>query len=181
MDEGVVPRAAGSAVVHLGRVAGAGGEGAVGKWGSGVAWLYKDGPALRKVFPNDGLRYFIPLKTYRDKGVILAGGSDHMTGHDKNNATNPYNPFQGIWTAVTRRMTNGEVLFPEERISRQDALRMYTLWAATLQQAEKERGSIEAGKLADMVIIDRDYMTIAEDAIKDLQPVNVILNGKVVR
>ncbi len=145
------------------------------------AWLYKDGPALKKVFPGNGLRYFIPLKTYRDKGVILVGGSDHMIGHDKNNAVNPYNPFQGMWTAVTRRMTNGEVLFPEERISRQDALRMYTIWAATLQMAEKERGSIEAGKLADFVIIDRDYLTVPEDGIKDIQPVSVVLNGKVVR
>jgi len=145
------------------------------------AWLYKDGPALKKVFPGNGLRYFIPLKTYRDKGVMLVGGSDHMIGHDKNNATNPYNPFQGMWTAVTRKMTNGEVLFAEERISRQDALRMYTVWAAHLQQAEKERGSIEKGKLADFVIIDRDYMTVAEDGIKDLQPVTVVLDGKVVR
>ncbi|MBL8175202.1 MAG: amidohydrolase [Bryobacterales bacterium] len=145
------------------------------------AWLYKDGPALKKVFPNNGLRYFIPLKSYRDRGVLLAGGSDHMIGHDKNNATNPYNPFQGMWTAVTRRMTNGEVLFPEERISRQDALRMYTLWAAHLQQAEKERGSIETGKFADLVIIDRDYLTIPDDSIKDIQPLTVILDGKVVR
>ncbi|MFN7935545.1 MAG: amidohydrolase [Bryobacteraceae bacterium] len=145
------------------------------------AWLYKDGPALKRVFPNNGLRYFIPLKSYRDRGVLLAGGSDHMIGHDKNNATNPYNPFLGMWTAVTRRMTNGEVLFPEERISRQEALQMYTLWAAHLQHAEKERGSIEAGKLADLVIIDRDYLTVPDDAIKDIQPVTVILNGKVVR
>jgi predicted amidohydrolase YtcJ len=145
------------------------------------AWLYKDGPALQKVFPGNGLRYFIPLKSYRDQGVILAGGSDHMIGHDKNHAVNPYNPFQGMWTAVTRRMANGEVLFPEERISREDALRMYTIWAATLQMAEKERGSIEAGKLADFVIIDRDYLTVPDDAIKDIQPVSVVLNGKVVR
>lgn len=145
------------------------------------AWLYKDGPALSKVFPGSGMRYFIPLKSYRDRGVMIAGGSDHMIGHDKNTATNPYNPFQGMWTAVTRKMTNGAVLFPEERISREDALRMYTIWAAYIQQADKERGSIEKGKYADLVMIDRDYMTVPEDGIKDLRPVMVVLDGKVVR
>lgn len=145
------------------------------------AWLYKDGPALQKVFPNGGMRYFIPLKSYRDNGVLLAGGSDHMIGHDKNNATNPYNPFLGMWTAVTRRMTDGKVLHAEERISREDALRMYTYWAAWVQHADKERGSIEAGKFADLVIIDRDYLRIPEDQIKEIQPVTVIIGGKAVR
>ncbi len=145
------------------------------------AWLYKDGPALSKVFPNGGMRYFFPLRTYRSKGVVLAGGSDHMIGHDRNSATNPYNPFLGIWTAVTRKMTNGAVLHAEERISRADAIRMYTLWGAYMQHAETERGSIEKGKLADLVVLDRDILTVAEDEIRNLQPVTVILDGRIVR
>ena len=59
------------------------------------------------------MKYFIPLGAYRKLGVKLAGGSDHMIGHDKNTATNPYNPFLGMWTSVTRKMTNGQVLHPE--------------------------------------------------------------------
>ncbi|MCC6362734.1 MAG: amidohydrolase [Bryobacterales bacterium] len=145
------------------------------------AWLYLDGPALSKVFPGGGMKYFIPLKSYRNRGVLLAGGSDHMTGFDRNTATNPYNPFLGMWTAVTRKMTNGAVLNPEECISREDALRMYTLWAAWLQHSEKERGSVETGKLADLVVVDKDYMSVPEDEIKDLRPVMVVIDGKVVR
>ena len=121
------------------------------------------------------------MKTYRDAGIKLAGGSDHMIGFDKNRAVNPYNPFLGMWTAVTRKMINGEVQAPEQRIGREDALRMYTDWAAYIQFAEKERGSIEKGKLADLVVIDRDYLKCPEDQIKDIQPVMVILDGKVVR
>jgi predicted amidohydrolase YtcJ len=144
-----------------------------------MAWLYLDGPALSKVFPNNGMRYFIPLKTYRQKGVLLAGGSDHMVGHDKNTATNPYNPFMGMWTAVTRKMTDGHVLHPEERISREEALRMYTSWAAWMQHSEKDRGSIEKGKLADLTVIDRDFLRIPADQIREIQPVMVVLDGKV--
>ena len=56
-------------------------------------WLYLDGPALEKVFGYDGMRWFYPLRSYIDAGIIVAAGSDHMIGHDKNNAVNPYNPF----------------------------------------------------------------------------------------
>ena len=68
-----------------------------------MPWLYKDGPALEKVFGERGMRYFIPLRAYLDAGVELAGGSDHMIGHDKNGAVNPYNPFLSMWIAVARK------------------------------------------------------------------------------
>jgi predicted amidohydrolase YtcJ len=145
------------------------------------AWLYLDGPALERVFPGGGMKYFFPLKTYRDAGILLAGGSDHMIGFDKNRAVNPYNPFLGIWTAVTRRMVNGQVQAPEQRIGREDALRMYTRWAAYIQFADHERGTIEAGKLADLVVIDRDFLRCPEDDLARIQPVMVIVDGKVVR
>ncbi|MGH9630968.1 MAG: amidohydrolase, partial [Bryobacteraceae bacterium] len=145
-----------------------------------AAWLYFDAPALEKVFTYDGMRDFFPLRSYADAGVIFAGGSDHMTGHDKNTATNPYNPFMGIWTEVTRRTKTGKVLYPEERISREQALRSYTSWAAYLQRADDRKGSIEVGKLADMVVIDRDFLKCPDEELKDIEPVVVILEGRVV-
>jgi len=144
------------------------------------AWLYFDGPALEKVFGHEGMRYFFPLRSYLDAGLILAGGSDHMIGFSGDRAVNPYNPFLGMWTAVTRKMRDGRVLYPEERITREEALRLYTTGPAYMQFSEKDRGTIEAGKLADMVIIDRDYFTCPEDAIRQIKPVSTILNGKVV-
>ena len=144
------------------------------------AWLYFDGPALEKVFGHEGMRYFFPLRSYLDAGLVLAGGSDHMIGFSGDRAVNPYNPFLGMWTAVTRKMRDGRVLYPEERITREEALRLYTTGPAYMQFSEKDRGTIEAGKLADMVIIDRDYFTCPEDAIRQIKPVSTILNGKVV-
>lgn len=144
------------------------------------AWLNYDAPALSKVFPNKPgpMRYFIPLKSYLTAGVKIAGGSDHMIGWDKNSAINPYNPFHGIWTAVTRKTTFGEVVGPEEKLTREEALRLYTNGPAYLQFAEKERGSIETGKYADLVVLDRDYMTCPEDEIKKIEPVMVLVGGK---
>jgi predicted amidohydrolase YtcJ len=144
-----------------------------------AAWLYLDGPALSRVFPNQGMRYFFPLKTYRDHGIVLAGGSDHMIGFDKNKAVNPYNPFLGMWTAVTRKMVDGRALHPEECIGKEDALRMYTAWAAWVQFEENRRGTIEAGKLADLTVIDRDYMATPPDQIRETEPVMTVIDGKI--
>ncbi len=144
------------------------------------AWLEKDGPALEKVFGYDKMTYFLPLKSLTDAGIVVVSGSDHMIGHDKDTAVNPYNPFRGMWTAVTRRMHDGRVLHPEQRITREQALRMYTNAPAYLHFAEDVRGSIEKGKFADLVVIDRDYLTCPEEQIKEIQPVMVVLDGKVV-
>ncbi|HVX67380.1 MAG TPA: amidohydrolase [Bryobacteraceae bacterium] len=146
-----------------------------------AAWLYRDGTALEKVFGQDGMRYFFPLHSYIEAGIHVAGGSDHMIGWDKNSAVNPYNPFLGLWTAVTRKTDRGAVIHAEERIGREDALRMYTIWAAERMFAEKALGSIETGKLADLVVIDRDYLTCPEDDIARIEPVMTVLDGKLVR
>ena len=142
------------------------------------AWLYLDAPALERVFGYDGMRYFFPLRTYIDNGVHVAGGSDHMIGWDKDKAVNPFNPFLGLWTCVTRKTDRGKVVHPEERITRQEALRMYTIWAAERMRVEKSLGSIEPGKLADLVVIDRDYLTCPEDDIARIAPVMRVLDGK---
>jgi hypothetical protein len=143
-------------------------------------WLYLDGPALEEVFGYEGMRYFYPLRSYIDAGIIIAGGSDHMIGHDKNNAVNPYNPFLSMWTETTRLTTKGKVIHPEQKISRAEALKTHTIWPAYVQFAEAERGSIEPGKLADLSVIDRDYLTCPEAEIKEIQPVTTILDGKIV-
>jgi predicted amidohydrolase YtcJ len=144
------------------------------------AWLYFDGPALEKVFGHEGMRYFFPLRSYLDAGIVIAGGSDHMIGFSYDRAVNSYNPFLGMWISITRKMRNGEVLYPEQRISRREALKMYTTGPAYLQFNDKDRGSLEAGKLADLVVIDRDYLTCPEDEIRQIRPVMTILNGKIV-
>ena len=77
-------------------------------------------------------------------------------------------------------MKDGRVLHPEQRITREEALKTYTIWGAYMQKNEKAKGSIETGKLADLVEIDRDYLTCPEDQIRQIQPVTVILDGTIV-
>ena len=144
------------------------------------SWLYLDAPALEQVFGYEGMRYFYPLRSYIDAGIIVAAGSDHMIGHDKNRAVNPYNPFLSMWTEVTRLTDRGRAIHPEQKISRAEALKTHTIWAAYLQFADSERGSIEPGKLADLVAIDRDYLTCPEEQIRSIEPVMTILDGRIV-
>ncbi|MEO8656967.1 MAG: amidohydrolase [Bryobacteraceae bacterium] len=143
-------------------------------------WLHYDSPALGRVFGIDNLRDFFPLRSYLDQGIVIAGGSDHMIGHGKNNAVNPFNPFFNMWMSITRRTTEGKVLFEHQRITREEALRMYTAGPAYLQFSEKLTGSIEVGKLADMVVIDRDFVSCPEDDIRKIEPLITMIGGKLV-
>lgn len=143
-------------------------------------WFYFDGLAMSKVVSPQVLRYFNPYQSLAKAGVLFAGGSDHMIGWDKNNAINAYNPFLGMYAAITRKTSQGVVLTPEEKLTREQALRMYSGWGAILNHAEKERGSVESGKLADLVVIDRDYLTCPEEQIKDIQAVLTIVEGRIV-
>jgi predicted amidohydrolase YtcJ len=142
-------------------------------------WLYKDAPALEKVFGHAGMRYFFPLRSYLNAGIVVAAGSDHMIGHDKNKAVNPYNPFLSLWIMIARKTDRGEVVYPEEKITRAEALKTHTISGAYMEFTEKAKGSLEAGKVGDLVVIDRDYLTCPEDQIKEIEPVMVVVDGKV--
>ncbi|HUS06398.1 MAG TPA: amidohydrolase [Bryobacteraceae bacterium] len=144
------------------------------------AWMYLDGPAIKDVFGPERMKDFQPFRSMIDGGVVIAGGSDHMIRFDPRLATNPFHPFFGMWMAITRQMVDGKVLNPEQRISRAEALKMWTWNGAYLAFSEKEKGSIEPGKLADMVVISKNYMTCPENDIKNIEPLKTIVGGQVV-
>jgi hypothetical protein len=144
------------------------------------AWLYFDGPAIKDVFGPERMKHFLPLRSLIDAGLVVGGGSDHMIRFDSRLATNPYHPFFGMWMAITRKMTDGNVLNPEQRISRLEALKMWTWNNAYLMFDEKQVGSIEPGKLADMAVVSKDFATCPEDEIKDIETLQTIVGGKVV-
>lgn len=144
------------------------------------AWLYLDGPVIKDVFGPERMKDFEPLRSLFDAGIVVGGGSDHMIRFDPRLATNPYHPFLGMWIAITRKMIDGDVLNPEQRISRMEALKMWTWNGAYLTFEEKEKGSIEPGKLADLTVISKDYSKCPEDEIKDIEALRTVVGGKIV-
>jgi predicted amidohydrolase YtcJ len=144
------------------------------------AWYHHDGPALATVLGPDRMKFFHAYKSIFDAGVIVAGGSDHMIKFDDKLAINPFNPFFGMWMVVTRKTADGTVYNPEQKITREQALKMWTWNAAYVSFDEEVKGSIEPGKLADFAIIDRDYLTCPEDEIQDIAVLQTIVGGEVV-
>ncbi|MEQ1839959.1 MAG: amidohydrolase [Verrucomicrobiales bacterium] len=143
------------------------------------AWLYLDGRTLLKQFGNERLEFFQPYKTLAEKGVVAGGGSDHMQKVGSLRSVNPYNPFLGMWTTLTRHPRwMGEAIRTEQIIDRAEAIRLYTINNAWLTFEEKEKGSIEAGKLADFIVIDRNILECPVDEVKEIQVKETWLGGK---
>ncbi len=147
---------------------------------SQIAWHHADGDSMQKVFGPERMKDFLPLRTLLDNGLKVAGGSDHMIRFDPRESINPYHPFYGMWMAITRKTVTGAVLNPEQRITRGEALRMWTLDGAYNGFEETIKGSIEPGKLADMVVIDKDFLQCPVDEIRDIEAMLTVVDGKVV-
>ena len=145
------------------------------------AWLYLDTRTLEAQFGYDRLRYFQPLATIFRRGAIAGGGSDHMQKIGSLRSINPYNPFLGMQTTITReaRWYDGQ-LHPQESLTRDQALRFYTQNNAHLIFQEENLGSLEAGKLADMVVLNRDILTCHVRQIVETQVLATYLGGKLV-
>jgi predicted amidohydrolase YtcJ len=143
-------------------------------------WFYKDGDALLKALGPKYMNTFIGVKTWKDNGVTVALNADHMMGFDPVGALNPYHPLLAMQATITRKTQGGQVIGPAERISRLDALRMTTVNAAYIGFEEKKKGSIEAGKLADLAILTADFLTVPEDQIMTIKSYMTIVDGKIV-
>lgn len=144
------------------------------------AWFYKDTDLLHHVLGSERMRNFHPYRSLIRAGVIVNGGSDHMVKMDPDESINPYNPFTAMWSVVTRKTSTGTVYNPEEAISREDALKMYTINNAMASFEENIKGTIEKGKLADLVVISEDILTCREEAIREIKPILTMVNGKTV-
>jgi predicted amidohydrolase YtcJ len=145
------------------------------------AWLYLDAATLVKHFGHDRLRWFQPLQTLFESGAIAGGGSDHMQKIGSLRSINPYNPFLGMATAITRRARwhDGQ-LYPEEGLSREQALRFYTINNARLLFREERTGSLEPGKLADMAVLDTDLLSCPEEQIAATRVLRTYVGGRLV-
>jgi hypothetical protein len=109
-----------------------------------------------------------PTRSLLDHGIRVSYGSDSA----------PYGPLITIWTAVTRKGFQGRVYGPEEAVRVEEAIRLHTLEPAYLTFQEKEKGSIEVGKLADMVVLGEDILTVEPDRIRSIPIEATIVGGR---
>lgn len=144
------------------------------------AWYYKDADALLPALGAGRVDAFIGLRTWLDGGVTVAINTDHMFGLDPNRSMNPYNPFLTMYVAVTRRTEGGQVIGESQSVSREQALRMMTIDAARFSFEETRKGSIEQGKLGDLVVLSDDLLTCPPDRIRGIQAFVTVVGGAVV-
>ena len=144
-------------------------------------WLHMDGRTLTRHFGEERMALFQPLRACFDQKVIVGGGSDHMQKIGSFRSVNPYNPWLGMWTAITRQARKlDKPVHIENAITREEALRLYTANNAYLLKLEKDTGSIEKGRLADLILVDRDPLTCPIDDLPQTVVLKTWLGGKVV-
>lgn len=144
------------------------------------AWLYKDGASLLPTLGERRMKWFMPLKTWFDNKLVVGGGSDHMVQLDSIESTNPWNPWLGMWTVLTRKTERDGVLNKNECLTREQAIRFYTINNCYLNFEEKSKGSLEVGKLADLIMIDRDITKCPVDEVRKTRVLLTMVGGKVV-
>jgi predicted amidohydrolase YtcJ len=135
-------------------------------------FIYWEGDLLfRDVGEKRALNYK-PARKYLDRGVVVTSSSDVTS-------TVSANHFISLYALVTRKNKLGQSIAPQEAISREEALRTYTVAGTWLTREERLKGTIEVGKLADMVVLDRDYFAVPDEEIKEIQVDFTIVDGKV--
>ena len=110
---------------------------------------------------------------FLNKGVTLAFGTDFPV--------EPVTPFRGLYAAVTRKSENGkQEYFPQQKLTVEQAITAYTQGSAYAEFAEKDKGTLVAGKLADFVVLDRDLIAVTPDKIIATKVLRTVVGGKTV-
>ena len=134
-----------------------------------------DGRWAEKRIGHERCKTTYPFRSFIDEGATLSFGSDWTVG--------PLSPILGIYAAVTRRTTDGanpNGWFPEQKITVQEAIKAYTMNNAYAAFEEREKGSITPGKLADLVVLSDDILSIDPAKIETVRVETTVLGGKIV-
>ncbi len=134
-----------------------------------------DGRWAEKRIGPERIKTAYAFKTLLDKGVRLAFGTDWYVA--------PLNPMFGLYAAVTRATLDGKNpggWLPEQKLTIEQALTAYTAGSAFAEFQERDKGTLARGKLADLVVLSDDILSIAPERIKDVRVLTTIAGGKVV-
>lgn len=131
-----------------------------------------DGPwVLKRLGPDRARSGAYQWRSLLDAGVVIVNGTDVPV--------EDIDPLASFYASVTRKMEDGTAFYPEQRMTREEALRSYTLHAAQAAFEEDIKGSITTGKLADIVVLSKDIMNIPDDEIRSARVGLTILGGRV--
>jgi len=134
--------------------------------------LYLAAPSMAKYWGRARAEQVTPVRTFLDEKLLVAGGTD--------SPVIPYNPFWAMYHFITRETISDGVYGANQRITREEALRMFTINNARLTFEESIKGSLEPGKLADLVILSADFLTVPESSIQSIKPVATMVGGRFV-
>ena len=134
-------------------------------------YVYHHGEKMR-YYGEQRLEWMFAQRSFIDSGVVSTGATDYPPG--------PFEPLLGIQSCVTRTDSTGKEWGINQRVSVEEALRLYTLNGAYASFEENIKGSVEVGKLADLVVLGSDPTQIDPLGIKDIQIMRTILGGKTV-
>ena len=134
-------------------------------------YVYHHGEKMR-YYGEQRLEWMFAQRSFIDSGVVSTGATDYPPG--------PFEPLLGIQSCVTRTASTGKEWGINQRVSVEEALRLYTLNGAYASFEENIKGSVEVGKLADLVVLGSDPTQIDPLGIKDIQIMRTILGGKTV-
>ncbi len=137
-----------------------------------AAHATSDGPfVVQRLGPRRAQAGAYAWKSLLDSGAVIASGSD--------TPVEPVDPLLGFAAAVTRDMGGGRTFYPEQSMTREQALRSYTLDAAYAAFEETNRGSLTPGKLADIVVLSEDILTVSPERLRDAHVLYTIVGGRV--
>jgi hypothetical protein len=135
-------------------------------------FIYWEGDLLFRDVGRRRAENYKPARKYLDHGVVVTASSDVTS-------TVSVNPFVGLYALVTRKNHQGDYIAQGEAIDRAEALRAYTSAGTWLTREERLKGTLEVGKLADLAMLDRDYFSVPEEQIKEIQVELTMAGGRV--
>lgn len=133
-------------------------------------------PTAVAPLPAERMAHQNPIRGFLDHKLVVIGGSDYLGPNPT--TREPNNPFIPFYFYVTRKNRSGEVQSPTEKISREEALRIFTANPAYATFQESVKGRIAPGMLADFVILNQDVMTVPEDQILATHPLATFVGGE---
>ena len=139
---------------------------------SGQDHLYVAAPSLVEYWGRERAEWVTPVRAYQEAGIHFSSGTDAPVI--------PYNPWWTLYHFSTRDTISGGVMGIDQAVTREQALRLATVENAYLTFEEESKGTLEVGRLADMIVLAEDFITVADAAIEDMRVLTTIVGGRIV-